>query len=124
MAAVCRLPTQPLLLLLVAIILNSQICSCFQISRYISRSRLQLSKGDNPEWWKRNDEEEVVVKVVEDAVLPSGYSLFDDAYTIKNLDGTITMLSQSIKFKDCYCSFFDVILTLSYTVTRTSFLPA
>jgi hypothetical protein len=50
---------------------------------------LQLSsKGDNPEWWKRNDEEEVVVKVVEDAILPSGYSLFDDAYTIKNLDGT------------------------------------
>jgi hypothetical protein len=64
-------------------------------SNYRWRKMSIYKKVDNEEWWKRNDDEEVINKVVEDAVLPSGYSLFDDAYTIKNLDGTADKYSVS-----------------------------
>lgn len=53
------------------------------------------SDKDKEDWWKRNDDEEVIVRIVEDSILPSGYSLFDDAYTIKTLDGTADKYSVS-----------------------------
>lgn len=82
---------------LAIIALNSPKCFGFQISRYLRQSRplLMNAEGDNADWWKRNDDEEVIIKVVEDAILPSGYSLFDDAYSAKTLDGTVDKYSVS-----------------------------
>lgn len=86
-----------ILLFAVAIFQTCQQCRGFQFKNNVFRRRQVAIKGkdDNADWWKRNDDEEVVSKVVEDAVLPSGYSLFDDAYTIKNLDGTADKYSVS-----------------------------
>lgn len=93
----CRHLSRVILLFAVAIFQTCQQCSSFQLQNNIFRRRLVAIKGkdDNADWWKRNDDEEVINKVVEDAVLPSGYSLFDDAYTIKNLDGTADKYSVS-----------------------------
>ena len=93
----CRRLSCFILLFAVAIFQTCQQCCGFQFKNYVFRRRQVAIKGkdDNADWWKRNDDEEVVSKVVEDAVLPSGYSLFDDAYTIKNLDGTADKYSVS-----------------------------
>jgi L-fucose mutarotase/ribose pyranase (RbsD/FucU family) len=93
----CRHLSRVILLSAVAIFQTCQQCSSFQLKNNIFHRRLDAIKGkdDNADWWKRNDDEEVINKVVEDAVLPSGYSLFDDAYTIKNLDGTADKYSVS-----------------------------
>jgi hypothetical protein len=89
-----------LIFVLLLVTLISQTCFSFQTSRYLRQSKqlLMMAKGDNVEkenWWMRNDDEEVIVKVVEDAVLPSGFSLFDDAYSVNALDGKVDKYSVS-----------------------------
>ena len=98
MTAMRRWSSGIIFLLTSIFVLNGPICSGFQLTRLSGGLRWRIKaniNSDNEEWWKRNDDEEVIVKVVEDAVLPSGYSLFDDAYTIKNLDGTADKYSVS-----------------------------
>ena len=125
MSLISRMRTQSLrvcsnfstILILLAIF---HLSSGFQHTRYLRRRQnLAISaKKDNAEWWKRNDEEEVIIKVVEDAVLPSGYSLFDDVYTIKNLNGkadkysvselTLREISEAYQFSLSYLGDFVV----------------